>query len=238
MRRVCLTLLLLMTAGWTSPAPDVVLYCPPALADALRQVADRYMAASHVPVHIFVAPPDGLRGLIAHRARADVLVADAATVAALASQHLVRPETVIRLGQDPYVLIGKIGAFPPQPAPNLVSAHVTVVPDPTTAASFDGAAILRASLPAGASPREIGVSDTPTVIDMVRANGTLLGLVNRTEAHGSGIAEAASLPAPPTPISAALVTQGQSGNEAALLAFIAGPIGTTILRNAGLEVTP
>jgi len=222
--------------AWDSPAPDIVLYCSPAMEGVLRQVALRYTAASHVEVHVFVAPPDGLIGLLKHRARGDVLVADAPTVQALAAGQVVRPETVIALGRDPFVLIGKAGvALPPgASAAQLVAGHGTVLPDPTTAASFDGAAILHASL-SGDAPQEIGVADTPTVVARVREDGRLLGLVHQTEAQEPGISQAARLDAPATPIDGALVSLGQSRNAAALLAFIAGPDGAAMLRSAGLE---
>jgi len=224
--------------AWESPAPDVVLYCTPALEVPLREAATQYRGESHVEVHIFVGSPDGQAGLIRHRARADVLVADAQTIDVLKSEHLVRPESIVALGSDPFVLIGKLGAVgaAETTAAQLVSTHATVLPDPTTAATFDGAAVLRKSLPATTFLRLIGVANTPTVIAVVRGDGRLLGLVNRTEAGSAGVREAASLSAAATPVSGALVTNGQSRNAGDFLKFIAGPQGRAILKSAGLEV--
>jgi ABC-type molybdate transport system substrate-binding protein len=226
--------------AWNSPAPDVVLYCSPALDDALHKVADDFRAATGVEVHIFVAPPDGLIGLIKHRARDDVVVADTATIASLAAAGAVRPESVVKLGQDPFVLIAKAGAAVPRNAgvKQLVTAYPTVLPDPTTAASFDGAAVLQQDMQGAPAPHVIGVSDTPSVIARVRGDGTVIGLVHRTEAVAPGIAEEAVLAAAPTPVSGALVTNGQSANAARLLAYIAGPDGEAVLRKAGLEAMP
>ena len=224
-------------AAWNAPVPDVVLYCTPAMTGALAQAAKRYTAHAHVEVHIFTAPPDGILGLLKHRARDDVVVADAATLQTLAEGRMVRPDTVVVLGQDPYVLVGKAGGAQPADATaaQLVTARRTVLPDPTTAASFDGGAVLRAALP-GASPAgEIGVADTPTVIDTVRRNAGLLGLVQQTEAHGAGVAQVAVLNVPASVISGGLVTNGQSANAAALLAFLTGPEAQAALRKAGLE---
>ncbi len=234
--------LMLMLAGsgrafaWDSPAPDVVLYCSAALEAPLREVARRYRAASHVEVHLFVAPPDGLFGLIKHRARDDVVVADTATLGRLAAEKLIRPETMVALGTDPYVLITKAdGASPGAAASALVAQHDVVLPDPTTAADFDGASVLRAATPPLSPAHVLGVDNTPEVASLVRGNGSLVGLVHRTEAQGRGVALAATLNTPPTPTAGALVTQGQSVNAAALLAFIAGPDGKAILQAAGLE---
>jgi ABC-type molybdate transport system substrate-binding protein len=224
--------------AWNSPAPDIVLYCPPALNDAMRLEAAAFGAAKHVKVHIFVAPPDGLRGLIAHRARADVLVADASTVGALAATRLVRPDSMVELGQDPFVIVGGAGVIASGDARQLVASHPTILPDPTTAASFAGAEILHAALPDTKPQREIGVADTPTVLATVKQDGNVIGLVNASEAHGPGIAASASLAVAPTHIQGALVANGQSANAAALLAFMAGPQGKAILHAAGLEAMP
>jgi ABC-type molybdate transport system substrate-binding protein len=225
-------------AAWNSPAPDVVLYCPPALEAGLREVAASFTATSHVAVHLFVAPPDGLRGLVTHRARADVLVADADSVAALMGAGLVRQGSVVTLGQDGFALIGKAGAMAAGDAAQLVTSHATVLPDPTSAASFDGAAILHAALPGVSQPREIGVSDTPAVTAAVRGDGRLIGLVHRTEADGPGLVRAAALSAPATVMEGALVTNGQSANAGKLLDFIAGSEGKAMLRQSGLETAP
>ena len=244
--------------AWDSPAPDVVLYCTPAMQAPLRRVAALYTASSGVAVHILVGSPDGQAGLIAHRARADVLVAEAPVIARLDAQHLIRAGSIVTLGADGFVLIGQAGARRPAGATpaQLVAAHTIVLPDPTSAGSFDGAAVLRASLPAGAAPangpaaqeplRIIGVANTPTVIALVRADATLLGVVNNTEAGRAeagrddmgraGIETAATLPAAAIAIDGALLSNGQSRNAAALLAFIAGAQGRTVLDAAGLEV--
>lgn len=245
LHRFIFSLALLSASGtaalaWNSPAPDIVLYCPPALDAALHGVASDFRALTGVEVHIFVAPPDGLIGLIRHRARDDVVVADAATIATLVAGGAVRPDSVVGLGQDPFVLIARAGSPVPQGAgvKQLVASYPTVLPDPTTAASFDGAAVLQQDTQGAGPAHVIGVSDTPEVIARVREDGSLIGLVHQTEAAGPGIAQAAILQSAPTPISGALVTNGQSANAARLLAYIAGPDGHATLRKAGLEAKP
>jgi ABC-type molybdate transport system substrate-binding protein len=226
--------------AWDSPAPDVVLYALPALDAPLQKVAREFTAANGIEVHIFLAPPDGLLGLIKHRARDDVVVADAATIQTLTANHEVRPETVVPIGQDPFVLIRQAGGALPAGAgvKQLLSTYPTVLPDPTTAASFDGATVLQAEPQAGPPGRTIGVSDTPTVVARVRAEPNLLGLVYQTESSERGVAKAATLDVPPTKMSGALVTLGQSANAARFLAYIAGPAGQATLRASGLEPTP
>ena len=226
---------LLLTAAWTSPAPDVVLYSTPALAAPLRDLADSFTSRGHATVHIFVASPDGLAGLLAHRARADLVVADQATFARLAAAKLIRPETIVALGSDPFVLVASDRAVlpPGADAAQLTATRPTVLPDPTTAASFDGRAVLKTSVPA--KPATIGVADTPAVIAAIRNNPALLGLVNRSEARAPGIAIAAPLAAPPAAMQAALVAAGQSAQAASLLAFIAAPDGARVLHAGGLQ---
>ena len=224
-------------AAWNSPAPDVVLYSTPAMENTLRALSQRYTADTHIEVHLFLAPPDGLVGLIKHRARADVVVADAPTLETLAAADLIHRNSVVTLGNDPFVLVAKAGADLPAGAgaAQLVAAYTTVLPDPTTAATFDGAAVLHAALPAVSTPATVGVSDTPVVLANVRADGKLLGLVHQTEAASSGVTQVAKLAATPTVTEGALVTNGQSANAAAFLAFIDGPAGLAGLRSAGLE---
>jgi len=225
--------------AWTSPAPDVVLYCTAGLEAPMRRVADRFMATRHVPVHIFVSPPDGIIGLVKHRARADVVVADTPTVHSLATGGQIRPDSVAAIGRDPYVLIGvatidapAAGALQP-----LLAAHVTAIPDATTAAAFDGQAVLHAAAPGLDSSRSAGFADTPDIIDAVRHTENLIGLVHQTEAmaQSPAIHLIARLDVPPEPVAGGLVTLGQSANAAALLAYIAGPEGEATLHQAGLE---
>jgi ABC-type molybdate transport system substrate-binding protein len=237
---LCLALLLTSAHSafaWVSPAPDVVLYCTPALDTALHDIAGSFRAATGVEVHVFVSPPDGLLGLIKHRARDDVVIADAPTIATLASTRAVRPESVIALGKNPFVLIRKQGAADPAATglAHLVATYPTILPDPTTAASFDGDAVLHQDAEVHAPVKEIGVSDTPTVLARVREDGNLLGLVHQTEATQPGITKAATLQVAPTFMSGALVTNGQSGNAERFLAYIAGAPGQATLRKAGLE---
>jgi ABC-type molybdate transport system substrate-binding protein len=223
-------------AAWVSPVPDIVLYCTPAMQMPLATLAERFTDRSHVAVHLFVSPPAGLIGLLKHRARDDVVVADMATLRSMAATGLIMPPTLVALGRDPFVLVASSSA--PQAsvaqADALVAAHILVVTDATDAASFPGRAVLQSAAPPLAPKDVLGVADTPTVIATVRDDDRLVGLVNATEAAAPGLRIAAALDAPPAGIGAALVTLGQSGKAAALLAFIASPDGQAVLRAAGL----
>jgi ABC-type molybdate transport system substrate-binding protein len=235
----CLLATTAPAVAWDSPAPEVVLYCTPSLAAPLQVIAERFRAKTKAEVHIFVGSPDGQVGLIRHRARADVVVADTPTIALLKAEGFLRAETIVTLGDNPYVLVSRAEAGFPQgvSAAQLVAEHPVVLTDATTESTIDGAKVLQAAFPAATAPHVIGVADTPTVISLVRGDSTLLGLVNRTEA-GTGVHEVARLSPPPVPNSGALVGNGQSRNAAALLAFIDGPEGLTILKSAGLETSP
>ncbi|MGL1553586.1 hypothetical protein ACSTHM_23415, partial [Vibrio parahaemolyticus] len=77
--------------------------------------------------------PSGVSGLVRHRARADVVLADAATIDGLIASHLVRPETRVAFGADPFILARDAGSSAQLPQATIL------IPDPTDAASFDGA---------------------------------------------------------------------------------------------------
>ena len=222
--------------GWTSPAPDVVLYATPSMQKPLLIVAAQYTRSSGVKVHLLLAPPDGLYGLLKHRARDDVVVADEDTMRRLAQDGSIVKSSVIVLGQDAFVLAGGFSVKSAgKEAAALLPAFDTVVPDATTAASFDGASVLHTALPDVAPRHVIGVADVGEVLQKVEDNPGLLGLVHNTDLAGTGLIAVASVPGPATTMSAALVTQGQSGNAAALLAFMTGPVGQAAMRTSGLE---
>jgi Bacterial extracellular solute-binding protein len=225
--------------AWDSPAPDVVLYCLPTLQAPCARLAAAYRSANDIDVHLFTAPPAGLIGLLQHRARADVVVADTPTLQTLAAAHLVNADTMVPLGGDPFILAGR-------PAPGdashdvatLAASHTVILTDPTTAASFDGHAILSAALGQHPAPQQAGVPDTPYVLAGLRDDGDAIGLVTRTDTHGAGIFELARLNVPPMQISGAVVTLRQSVNSPQILAFIAGPQGAAIRGDSGLDVIP
>ncbi len=228
-----------LTGGWTSPAPDVVLYVLPELRGAANRLGSGFHASEGVPVHVFAAPPLGLMGLIRHRARDDVVVADAPTVQALAAAGLVLPASVTLLGADPYVLIGPREMAPLGAAAALTRYRV-VVTDPTSAASFDGQALLRViagTTPLSAAP--IGVATIPELVTMVGRERDLIGLARTSAVFGArSVRVIATIPAsttPPVTIAGGLTKNGQSGKAAAFLRYTAGG-GLRVLKQAGLEV--
>lgn len=242
MRLICFALLAALTVGpearaWDSPAPDVVLYCQPVLASACAALGDHFRQAQSVEVHVFSAPPDGLIGLVRHRARADVVLADMPTLRSMASGQLLRPETVTSLGADPFVLVARADAAigKNSSAADLMASYRVVLTDPTTAASFDGSAVLLAAAKPSAAPETVGVADTASVLAEVQADRKTIGLVTATDAYAGNVSQIARLDVPPMQIGGAIVTLRQSRNADALLHFIAGPEGKRLLRENGLE---
>ena len=237
----CLVMLIVVAGarsafGWTSPAPDVVLYATPSMQKPLLVVAAQFSKSTGVKVHLLLASPDGLYGLLKHRARDDVVVADEHTMRHLAQDGSVVAASVVVLGKDAFVLAGGHAVKGEgRDAAALLPAFDTVVPDATTAASFDGISVLRTALPDVAARHFVGVADVGEVLQKVEDNPGLLGLVHNTDLEGTNLIAVAAVPGPPATMSAALVTQGQSGNAAALLAFMTGPVGQAALRASGLE---
>jgi ABC-type molybdate transport system substrate-binding protein len=235
MTRLILLPVLCLLAAWTSPAPDLVVYCTPTLTHALTQTAALYRASRHIPVRIFAGPPAAIEGLIGHMARADIAVADAPTLDALAAAHLIATAR-LDLGADPYVLAA---AAPTQTGTlaHLLASNTIVVSDPTSAASFDGRALL-ASL--DASPAHtIGAADTPQITYAVEHAPGRLGLLPLTSVRASpSLAVASALKLPPARIAAAATIHGQSPSTADFLAFLQTPSARAALTAAGLEPPP
>ncbi len=223
---------LVLLPAWTSPAPDLVVYCTPTLTDALSRTAALYRAYRHIPVRIFAGPPAAIEGLIAHRARADIAIADAPTLDALAAAQLISSPRLY-LGADPYVLAAPAQTAP-DTLPHLLATHTVVVSDPTSAASFDGRALLTA-LPQ-APAHTLGAADTPEIVYATEHAADRLGLLPLTSVHATPLlAVAATLNLPPARIEAAATTSGQSPSTADFLAFLQTQAARSALRAAGLE---
>ena len=228
-----------LAGGWTSPAPDVVLYVLPDVRGVGDALARRFGARQGVPVHVFAAPPLGLIGLIRHRARDDVVVADAPTVEALATAGLVLPASVTTLGTDPYVLIGPRG-MADAPLAEVLARRRVVVTDPTSAASFDGQAVLAAIAgKARLAAAPIGVATGPELLDAVARGPDLVGLARASAVFGTRLVRVvAAIPAtlaPPVAMAGGLTKNGQSDKAATFLHFAASD-GLRVLRQAGMEM--
>jgi ABC-type molybdate transport system substrate-binding protein len=221
--------------AWTSPAPDVVVYCLPSLAPVITRLGAQFRHEGGAEVHVFVGPDGRLFGLIAHRARADVVVGGDALMQTLRTHKLLKPPAPVMLGLDPYVVVAKPGLAAGS-AQALVAAHRTVVTDPTAAAGFDGVALLRRiDQGAAAQARPIGVENAQRVVATVAQGADLVGIARASDAAASAglVRVAAVVDAPPLRVEAALTENGQSGNSAAFLAFIAA--ARPAWRAAGLE---
>jgi ABC-type molybdate transport system substrate-binding protein len=223
--------------AWDSPTPDVVLYCTRPLAGPCRALAQGYRAQTGIEVHVFLNASAGLAGLVRHRARADVVIADAATTDDLAGHGFADPASVVALGTDPFVLVAK-AALPPAAAPALLASHSVTLPDPTTAASFNGPDVLQAAAAGAPLPPTRGVSDSPDVVADVQAGDADIGLVTLADARLAGLPVVARLNVAPLAVKAALVTLRQSRNAAALIAYAQSGAGQERLRNTGLETAP
>ena len=226
-----------LAGGWVSPAPDVVLYTLPELRAVGAALGRRFAARRGIAVHGFAAPPLGLMGLIRHRARDDVVMADEATLQALVTSELVLADSVTTLGRDPYVLIGPTGMASLTVAEALAKYQV-VVTDPTSAASFDGRGLL--AVVAGRAPvaAPVGVATLPELRAAVAKGGERVGLTRASAAFGArGVRVVAEIPAdlvPPVAISGGLTRNGQSDEAKAFLRF-AGGEARGVWRAAGME---
>jgi ABC-type molybdate transport system substrate-binding protein len=208
--------------AWTSPAPDVVVYCLPSLAPVIVRLGRQFRHEGGAEVHVFVGPDGRLFGLIAHRARADVVVGGDALMQRLQARKLLKPAAPVMLGLDPFVVVANPGLASGS-AQALVSAHRVVVTDPTTAAGFDGVALLRRIDQGAAAASPIGVENAQRVVSTVAQGADLVGIARASDAAATNglVHVAAMVDAPPLRVEAALTANGQSANSAPFLAFIA-----------------
>ncbi len=235
-------------------APDVVVYCDPTLAAALRAVSRVYRAQTGVPVRVLAAPGPLSVELIAHGTRNDVLVTQADWLDGAAARRLVDPSTRSQAWLDPTVLAGREAtpaAAVPEPAALMQPAFMQAgleqalaggklgVIDPTQPGGPDGPAL------AGKLGWQVplaGEIDGPGVAFLVATGAARLGLLPRSAALAPpGLVVLATLPeaaAPPVRYAAAVSKNIQSRNAAPFMAFLRTAPAQDALRAAGLEIEP
>ena len=225
-------------------APDVVVYCDPTLAPAMRSAGRVYRAASGVPVRVLTAPGPLSIELIAHGTRNDVLVTQANWMDGAAARHLVDAATRQEGWRDPIVLAGPEPAngaqsLDPQAVTATLAGGKLGAIDPTHDGGPDGPA-LAARL--GLQVPLAGEIDGPGVAFLLATGAARLGLIPRTAALAQpGLAVLAVVPeatAPAVGYAVAVSKNIQSRNASGFMAFLKTPPALESLRAAGLEVEP
>ncbi|HEX2942095.1 MAG TPA: substrate-binding domain-containing protein, partial [Rhodopila sp.] len=189
-------------------------------------------AHSGLRVRIFPTPPGLLLPQLQREIQNDIIVTRLESLDAAKQAGLLTPDQPTGSWRNRLVVA--------EPARPTGSAEAFAVPDPSPAADFDGAAILRSM--GSAPPRIVGVIDTEAVAWLLRHGGARQGLLYQTEVTADGqlrvaaqVPDNASLPI----IYAAAVTRlTRRPNPGAFIAFLGSADGQAAFRDAGLESVP
>lgn len=226
-----------------SPAPDIVVYCDPALRATIEHVGRLFTASNGARVNVFCAAPALMLAQIERVVQNDVLVTQATWMDEAMRRALIKPSTRIPLGANRLVLaVSGQATAPPltdrAAIRGLIGAGPLAIPDPTTGTTVDSAgALARLGFSDPLPFKTVGAIDTEGVAFLIRTGAVNVGLLYRTEAQaGSGLAPVALLPDKSlVPYVAAITVLTRRPNAEAFMDFLHTPGATSRLTSAGLE---
>lgn len=223
---------------------QVVVYADHALRPVLTRFGGDIAREHGVKLRLFTASPGQSIGLLAHNTQGDLLLtltgfmdrAAEAGVIGAGRKKLWRNSLV-------FAARGQGGAAAPADPASLEAALAggrLAVTDPTTAATFDGFAVLdKLGVRDKLGARVQGAANTPDALGMLRDGAVALALVHASEAMGSPeFRVALTVPATahePIEYEVALAKKAWSRNQDKFIAWL-GAEGATIARAHGLEV--
>ena len=97
-------------------APDIVVFCDPALRDPMRRLGLLFRAKTEAPVRLICAPAGIMAAQLVRRERADILVSLAPVVRQLAASGVVDPQPPVGSWRNRLVIAGRASAVGAQPA--------------------------------------------------------------------------------------------------------------------------
>ncbi len=222
-----------------STAPDVVVYCEPALRHAIEHAGALFRAQTHVPVRVFAAPGPLNLAQLARGVRDDVLIARAAEMDEAARQDLIDPASRIDGWHNRLVLAVRGGPVHAATVDELLNGGTVAVTDPTVVSGLDGFAVI-AKL--GKADSVTGAGDTIDVAFLIGSGSARLGLVYLTEVRTDpALSVGWQIPpeiAPPVAFAAALNRHALSQNSRMFLDFLHHADAMAQLHADGLEPTP
>lgn len=234
-------------------APDVVVYCDPALTQSLRGLAADYRARTGTPVRVLSAPGLQLINLMQRGTRTDVLVTLDTVMDQASARRLIDPATRAGHWVSPVVLAARDA---PASATSIDAAGVRAllgdgriaVIDPVASDRMDGPALLdRLGWAALASGRVDGMASGQEVAFAVGTGADRIGLLHRCDLVGHRNLTVVGLPAAPRPdetapfdarYTAAIGHNVLSRNTVAFMEYLTSAEATTFLAHNGLEVRP
>lgn len=212
--------------------PDIVVYCDPTLAHAMRDIGSLFDARNQAPVHVFSAPPTLMLAQLARHVQNDILVTETGWMDRAESEGLIQSGTRVGGWRNRLVIARQAAAAR--------ADDVFALTDPTPAATVDGAAVIAAM---GLKPaRTLGVANSLEVAFLLDTGAASRGLLHLTDVRADpalAVAETVADGAyPPIVYAAAMSRLASSPNALGFLAFLRSPEAAERLRADGLETTP
>ncbi len=224
-------------------APDVVVFCDPALRDALRRLGLLFRARTNAPVRLMCAPGNLMAAQLKRNERDDIFISLLPIIRQLAAAGLADPQPSAGSWRNRLVIAGHGtggGALAPDALPALLADRKLGAPDPGPNAIVDTPALIRRlGLEQALAGRISGQVDTGTVAWLLARDQVGLGLVLSTDARGGGLATAVAIPDdayPAVRYAAAFSKHVLSRNAAAFMQFLATDQARASLTDSGLEI--
>ena len=222
-------------------APDVVVFCDPALREPVRRAGALFRDRTDVPVRVISASGPLMAAQLARGERDDILISLLPIVRRLAASGLVMPAPFVG-GWRNRVLIARKGdgtRFAPDALPTLLGGRKLGAPDPGPDAVVDTAALVdRLGLGRALAGRIAGEVDTGGVAWSLAHDRVGLGLMLATDAE-TGFSTAIAIPDdayPPVRYAAAFGKHVLSRNADAFMHFLASGPARASLTGSGLEI--
>ena len=224
-------------------APDVVVFCDPALRAPLQRLGVLFRARTDAPVRLICAPGNLMAAQLARNERDDIFISLVPIVRRLAASGLADPQPSVGFWRNRLVVARNgAGAPPATPGalPALLADRKFGVPDPGPNAIVDTPALLRRlGLERALAGRISGQVDTGSVAWLLARDRVGLGLMLSTDAHGGGLSIAVAIPDdayPAVRYAAAFSKHVLSRNAAAFMQFLATDQAHASLVESGLEI--
>ncbi len=226
----------LLLAAVAKPAsgavPDIVVYCDPTLAHAMRDTGSLFTARNQAPVHVFSAPPTLMLAQLARHVQNDVLVTETSWMDRAESEGLIQSGTRVGGWRNRLVIARQAAAEHADEAFALT--------DPTPAATIDGPAVIAAL---GLKPaRKLGAANSSEVAFLLDTGAASRGLLHLTDVRADpalAVAEPVAEGAyQPIIYAAAMSGLARSPNARGFLEFLRSPEAAERLQADGLETAP
>ena len=223
-------------------APDVVVFCDPALRDALHHLGVLFRARTKAPVRVLCAPGNLMAAQLERNERDDIFISLLPIIRQLAAAGLADPQPSAGAWRNRLVIAGHGtgGALAPGALPALLADRKLGAPDPGPNAVVDTPALIRRlGLEQALAGRISGQVDTGTVAWLLARDQLGLGLMLSTDARGGGLATAIAIPDdayPAVRYAAAFSKHVLSRNAGAFMQFLATDQARTSLTDSGLEI--